>query len=84
VNGSTKPAEGRLNRSQSSDSATRPASETLHSNWRSLIKYCEENPFVSMRLNIANGVPASAEQVVPTLRFDKPDPRGRSIPPSSG
>jgi len=55
-----------------------------HPNWRSLIEYCQRNPFVSMRVNFANGVPVSAEEVVPTLRFDKPDPRGRPIRPSSG
>lgn len=55
-----------------------------HPNWRSLIEYCQRHPFVSMRVNFANGVPMSAEEVVPTLRFDKPDPQGKLVRPGSG
>lgn len=69
---------------QTGGAAPAPMPETLHANWRNLIEYCRQNPFVSMRLNIADGVPMSAEEVVPTLRFDKPDPRGRMARPGSG
>jgi hypothetical protein len=60
-----------------------PLSGADHPNWRSLVEYCQRNPFVSMRVNFANGVPVSAEEVVPTLRFDKPDPRGKAVRPGS-
>lgn len=41
----------------------------VHENWLELIEYCQKRPHVSMRLNVADGVPVSAEEVVPHIRF---------------
>jgi len=63
------------------DRAAQPGG--LHPNWMNLIKFCSENPFASLRLNIADGVPVSAEDIVPHLRFDRPNPRGSARRPST-
>ena len=56
--------------------AVNSLSETGRCQWRDLIEFCSENPFVSLRVNVANGAPVSAEEVVPQLRFGKGHPRG--------
>jgi len=84
VSGTVRVAAQQPGIPQSGNGIPEAVLKSLPQNWRSLIEFCQQNPFVSMRLNVANGVPVSAEEVVPALRFSNPDPRRGQMRPGSG
>jgi len=42
----------------------------LHANWQRLIQFCTVRRHMTLTLNIADGVPVSAEQALEKIRFD--------------
>ena len=44
--------------------------ESLHPNWQRLIRLCASRRHLTLTLNIADGLPVSADQAVEKIRFD--------------
>lgn len=70
----------RANSAQEDHGTTVLGVEVVHPNWLELIAYCQKRQHVSMRLNVADGIPVSAEEVVPHIRFGNSTRRGRIRP----